>query len=76
MPILPVMVLALCHASLPMFTFTVCLLEVLALVTHDHESQLHKMDCLFCHSGNVRLKLAFCMTCAIHILVLAQGPSF
>ena len=24
----------------------------------------------------VRLKLAFCMTCAIHVLVLAQGPSF
>jgi hypothetical protein len=24
----------------------------------------------------VRLKLAFCTTCAIHVLVLAQGPSF
>jgi hypothetical protein len=24
----------------------------------------------------VRLKLAFCMTCAIRVLVLAQGPSF
>ena len=24
----------------------------------------------------VRLKLAFCMTCAVCILVLAQGPSF
>jgi hypothetical protein len=24
----------------------------------------------------VRLKLAFCMTCAVHVLVLAQGPSF
>ena len=25
---------------------------------------------------DVRLKLAFCMTCAIRVLVLAQGPSF
>ena len=25
---------------------------------------------------SVRLKLAFCMTCAVHVLVLAQGPSF
>ena len=24
----------------------------------------------------VRLKLAFCTTCAVHVLVLAQGPSF
>ena len=24
----------------------------------------------------VRLKLAFCMTCAVRVLVLAQGPSF
>ena len=26
--------------------------------------------------GGVRLKLAFCTTCAVRILVLAQGPSF
>ena len=25
---------------------------------------------------SVRLKLAFCMTCAVRVLVLAQGPSF
>ena len=25
---------------------------------------------------SVRLKLAFCTTCAVHVLVLAQGPSF
>ena len=25
---------------------------------------------------NVRLKLAFCTTCAVRVLVLAQGPSF
>ena len=24
----------------------------------------------------VRLKLAFCTTCAVRVLVLAQGPSF
>ena len=24
----------------------------------------------------VRLKLAFCTTCAVHVLVIAQGPSF
>ena len=24
----------------------------------------------------VRLKLAFCITCAVYVLVLAQGPSF
>ena len=29
----------------------------------------------FLDSG-VRLKLAFCMTCAVRVLVLAQGPSF
>ena len=28
------------------------------------------------HSSYVRLKLAFCMTCAFRVLVLAQGPSF
>ena len=27
-------------------------------------------------SISVRLKLAFCMTCAVRVLVLAQGPSF
>ena len=27
-------------------------------------------------SVSVRLKLAFCMTCAVRVLVLAQGPSF
>ena len=27
-------------------------------------------------SGSVRLKLAFCTTCAVRVLVLAQGPSF
>ena len=26
--------------------------------------------------GRVRLKLAFCTTCAVRVLVLAQGPSF
>ena len=26
--------------------------------------------------GSVRLKLAFCTTCAVRVLVLAQGPSF
>ena len=26
--------------------------------------------------GSVRLKLAFCMTCVVRVLVLAQGPSF
>ena len=31
--------------------------------------------CIFNLMG-VRLKLAFCTTCAVRILVLAQGPSF
>ena len=26
--------------------------------------------------GSVRFKLAFCTTCAVCVLVLAQGPSF
>ena len=38
--------------------------------------------CTICHSIDhprglcVRLKLAFCTTCAVRVLVLAQGPSF
>ena len=28
------------------------------------------------HREDVRLKLAFCTTCVVRVLVLAQGPSF
>ena len=40
---------------------------------HDHELAGHLG---IANTITVRLKLAFCTTCAVRVLVLAQGPSF
>ena len=51
------------------------IVEMLVRVIYDFVNHAKRLTCC-AKKGNVRLKLAFCTTCVVRVLVLAQGPSF